>query len=164
MSQYQLLLSQKITLLCPIIHLVMTQISTSPVPKKHIIMSHNLSWRDPKLTSPVPKNQLIQSQNLSCYDHKSTSPVPKSYLLLSHITYCYDLISTSPVPKVTSFCPIICLVMTQCQLLLSQIVTLFVLWFVTLWPNINFSCPKKSPSFAPWFISLWLDINFSCPI
>ncbi len=68
----------------------MTQISTSPVPKKHIVMSHNSSQRDLKLTSPVPKNHLVQSQNLSCHDHKSTSPVPK---------------------KVTLFCPIFYLVM-----------------------------------------------------
>ncbi len=126
MSQYQLLLSQKVTLLCPIIHLVMTQISTSPVPQKHIVMSHNLSRRDPKSTSPVPKNHLIQSQNLSCYNHKSTSPVPKSDLVLSHISSHYDIILTSSVPKVTLFCPIIHLGMTQYQLLLSQKVTLFV--------------------------------------
>jgi hypothetical protein len=131
MSRYQLLLSQKVTLLCPIVHLGMTQISTSPVPKKHIIMSHNSSQRDPKLTSPkltspVPKNHLVQSQNLSCYDHKSTSPVPKSDLVLFHISLCHDVILTSPVPKVTLFCPIIRLVMTQHQLLLSQKVTSFV--------------------------------------
>jgi hypothetical protein len=92
------ILSQKVTLLCPIIHLVMTQISTSPVPKKHIVMSHNLSQRNPKLASPVPKNHLIQSQNSSRYDHKSTSPVPKSDLVLSHISSHYDVILTSPVP------------------------------------------------------------------
>jgi hypothetical protein len=126
MSQYQLLLSQKVTSLCPIIHLVMTQISTSPVPKKQIVMSHNLSQRDPKSTSPVPKNHLVQSQNLSRYDHKSTSPVPKSVLILSHISSCYDVISTSPVPKVTLFCPLIHLVMTQYHILLSQKVTRFV--------------------------------------
>ncbi len=132
------------TLFCPIIHLVMSlnQLLLSQkvtlfnsscydpninfsCPKKHIVMSHNLSRRDPKLTSPVPKNHLIQSQNLSCYKHKSTSPVPKSDLVLSHISFCYDVISTSPVPKVTSFCPIICLVMTQYHIL-SQKVILFV--------------------------------------
>jgi hypothetical protein len=126
MSQYQLLLSQKVTSLCPIIHLFMTQISTSPVPKKHIIMSHNSARRDPKSTSPVPKNHLVQSQNLSCHDHKSTSPVPKSDLVLSHILSCYDVILSSPVPKMTWFCPIVCLITTQHQLLLSQKVTLFV--------------------------------------
>ncbi len=73
MSQYQLLLSQKVTSLCPIISLVMTQISTSPVPKKHIVMFHNSSQRDSKSTSPVPKNHLVQSQNSSRYDHKSTT-------------------------------------------------------------------------------------------
>ncbi len=125
-SQYQLLLSQKVTLLCPIIHVVMTQISTSPVPEKHIVMSHNLSQRDPKSTSPVPKNHLIQSQNSSRYDHKSTSPIPKSDLVLSHISSHYDVLSTSPVPKTTLFCPIIHLVMTQYHILLSQKVTLFV--------------------------------------
>jgi hypothetical protein len=125
LSQYQLLLSQKVTSLCPMIHLVMTQISTSPVPKKHIVMSHNSSRRDSKLTSPVPKN-LVQSQNLSCYDHKSTSPVPKSDLVLSHISSRCDVILTSPVPKVTLFCPIICLIMIQYHILLSQKVTLFV--------------------------------------
>ncbi len=161
MSQYQLLLSQKVTLLCPIIHLVMTQISTSPVPKKHIAMSHNSTWRDPKSTSPVPKNHLVQSKNMSSYDHESTSPVPKSHLILSHILPCYEPILTSPVPKITSFCPIICLNMTQYHILLSQNITLFV---VTLWLNINFSCHNKSPLFAPSFIWLWLDINFSCPI
>ncbi len=109
-SQYQLLLSQKVTLLCPIIYLVTTQISSSPVPKKHIVMSHNSSQRDPKLTSPVPKNHLVQSQNPACYDHKSTSPVPKSDLILSHILSCYDVILSSLVPKVTWFCPIICLI------------------------------------------------------
>ncbi len=119
MSQYQLLSSQKVTSLCPIIHLVMTQISTSPVPKSHIDMSHYLSQRDPKLTSPVPRNHLVQSQNLSRYDHKSTSPVPKSDLVLSHILSCYDVISTSPVQKTTLFCPIICLVLTQYHILLS---------------------------------------------
>ncbi len=145
MSRYQLLLSGKVTLVCPIIHLIMTQISTSPVPKKHISMSHNLSQRDPKLTSPVPKNHLVQSQNLSCYDHKSTSPVPKkwpcsvpyfillwrdidfsspkSHLILSHNLSCYDSISTSPVPKSHPVCPIIRHIMTQYQLLLSQKIT-----------------------------------------
>ncbi len=126
MSQYQLQLSPKVTSLCPIIHLVMIQISTSPVTKKHIVMSHNLSRRDPKSISPVPKNHLIQSQNSSRYDHKSTSPVPKSDLVLSHISSGYDIISTSPVPQTTSFCPIIHLVMTQYHILLSQKVTLFV--------------------------------------
>ncbi len=126
MSQYQLLLSQKVTFLCPIIHLVMTQISTSPVPKKHIVMFHNSSWRDPKLTSLVPQNHLIQSKNSSSYDHKSTSPVPKSDLILSHISSLYDSISTSSVPKVSLSCSIIRLVMTQYQLLLYQQVTLFV--------------------------------------
>ncbi len=123
MSQYQLLLSQKVTSLC---HLVMTQISTSPVPNKHIVMSNNLSRRDPKSTSPVPKNHLIQSHNVSCYDHKSTSPVPNSDLVLSHISSCYDVISTSPVPKTTLICPIIRLVVTQYHILLSQKVTLYV--------------------------------------
>ncbi len=126
MSQYQLLLSQNITSLCPIIHLFMTQISTSPVPKKHIIMSHSSSQRDQKLTSLVPKNHLVQSQNLSCLDHKSTSLVPKSDLILSHISSCYDVISSSPVPKVIWFCPIVRLIMTQHHILLSQKVTLFV--------------------------------------
>jgi hypothetical protein len=106
--------------------IVMTQISTSPVPQKHIVMSHNSPWRDPKSTSPVPKHHLVQSQNSSGYDHKSTSPVPKSDLALSHISSLYDSISTSPVPKDTSSCSIICLVMTQYQLLLSPKVTLFV--------------------------------------
>ncbi len=96
----------------PIIHLVMTQISTSLVPKKHIVMSHNLSGRDQKLTSPVQQKHLVQSQNSSCYDHKSTSPVPKCDVLLSHNSSCYDPISTSPVPKSQLVCPIICLVMT----------------------------------------------------
>ena len=131
MSQYQLLLSQKVTLLCPIIHLVMTQIATSPVLKKHI-MSHNSSQRDPKSTSPVPKNHLGKSQNLSCHDHKSTSPVPTSDLVMSHVSSLYDLISFSPVPKVTLSCSIIHLVKTHYQLLLSQKVTLFVPWFVSL--------------------------------
>ncbi len=126
MSQYQLLLSPKVTSLCPIIHLVMTQISTSPVPKKHIIMSHNSSQRDSKLTSPVQKNHLVQSKNSSCYDHMSTSPVPKSDLVMSHISSCYDVILISPVPTVTLLCPIICLVMIQYHILLSQKVTLFV--------------------------------------
>ncbi len=126
MSQYQLLLSQKVISLCPIIHLFVTQISTSPVPKNHIIMSHNSSQRGPKSTSPVPKNHLVQSQNLSCHDHKSTSPVPKSDLVLSHILSCYDVILSSPDPKVTWFCPIVQLILTQHQLLLSQKVTLFV--------------------------------------
>ncbi len=126
MSQYQLLLSQKVTSLCPIIHLIMTQISTYPVSKKHIVLSHNSSQRDSKLISPVPKNHLIQSQNSSSYDHKSTSPVPKSDLVLSHISSRYDVISTSPVPKVTLLCPIIRLIMTQYHILLSQKVTLFV--------------------------------------
>ncbi len=126
MSKYQLLLSQKVTSLCLIIRLVMTQISTSPVPKKHIVMSNNLSQRDLKSTCPVPKNHLVQSQNSSCYDHKSTSPVPKNDLVLSHILSHYDVISTSPVPKTTLFCSIICLVMTQYHILLSQKVTLFV--------------------------------------
>ncbi len=126
MSQYQLLLSQKVTSLCPIIHLFMTQISTSPVPIKHIIMSHNSSHRDPKSTYPVPKKHLVQSQKLSCHDHKSTSPVPKSDLVLSHILSRYDVIASPPVPKVTWFCPIVRLIMTQHQLLLSPKVTLFV--------------------------------------
>ena len=126
MTINQLLLSQKVILFCPIIHLVMIQISTSPVPKKHIVMSHNSSQRNPKSTSPVPKNHLVQSQNLSCHDYKSTSPVPKSDLVLSHILSCYDVTLSSPVPKVTSFCPIICLVITQHPLLLSPKVTLFI--------------------------------------
>ena len=132
MTQYHLLLSQKVTSLCPRIPLVMTKISTSPVPKKHIVMSHNLSQKDLKLTSPSPQNHLIQSQNLSCYDHKSTSPVPKSDLVLSHISSrydvivlfhnlsCYDSILTSPVPKSCPVCPINHHVKTQYQLLLSQ--------------------------------------------
>jgi hypothetical protein len=123
-------------------------ISTSSVPKSHIVMSHKSSCYDPninfschqkthcyvplfiskrlKINFSCPKNHLVQSQNLSCYDHKSTSPVPNSDLVLSHISFCYDVIPTSPVPKVTSCCPIVCLVMTQYQLLLSQNVTLFV--------------------------------------
>ncbi len=149
MSQYQHLLSQKITLLCPIIHLITTQILISPVPKKHIILSHNSSWRDQKSTSPIPKNHLVQSRNSSCYDNKSTSPVPNNDLVLSHISPLYDLVSSSPVPKVTFSCSIIQLVMTQYHILLSQKVTLFVPKFVSLWPNINISCPKKSPCFAP---------------
>ncbi len=125
MSQYQLLLSQKDTSLCPIILLVMTQISNSPVPKKHIVMSHNSSQRDPKLTSLIQKNHLVQSQNLSCHDHESTSPVPKSDLGMFHISPLYDLMSFPPVPKVTLSCSIIHLVETHYQLLLSQKVTLF---------------------------------------
>jgi hypothetical protein len=120
MSQYQLLLPQKITLLCPIIHLVMTQISTSPVPKNHFVKTHNSSQRDSKSTSPVPKNHLVQSQNLSCFDHKSTSPVPKSDLVLSHISTCHDVILTYPVLKVTLFYPVIRLHITQYHILLSQ--------------------------------------------
>ncbi len=126
MSQYQLLLSQKVTSLCPIISLIMIQNRLSPLPKKHLIQSPNSSRYDLILNSPVPKNHPVQSQNSSCYDYKSTSPVLKSHLIMSNISSCYDSVLTSSVPKVTSFCPIICLVMTQYQLLLSQKVTLFV--------------------------------------
>ncbi len=168
MFQYQLLLSQKVTSLCPIIHLLMTWISTSPVPKKHIVMSHNSSQRDSKLTSPVPKNHLVQSQNSSRYDHKSTSSVPKNDLVLSHISFLwrninfscpkshlvlshnlsrYDLISYSPVPKSHPVCPIICHIMTQYQLLLSQKVTflcsiihLVMTWYQLLLPHLVRSC------------------------
>jgi hypothetical protein len=84
------------------------------------------------LNSPVPKKRPVQSQNLSRYDHKSTSPVLNSQLVLSHILSHYDPILISPIPKVTSFCPMICLIMTQYQLLLSQIVILFVPKFVLL--------------------------------
>ncbi len=148
MSQCQLLLSQKITLLCPTIHLIMTQISTSLVPPKHIVLSHNSSWRDQKSTSPVQQKITLFSPK-SGHDHKSTSPVPKKDLVLSHISSLYDLESTPPVPEVTLSCSIIGLVMTQYHILLSQKVILFVLKCVSLWPNINFFCPKKSPCFAP---------------
>ncbi len=126
MSQYQLLLSQKVTSLCPIIHLVMTQISTSPVPKNTLLcpIIHLEETQNGLLLSQ--KNHLVQSKNLSRYDHKSTFSVPNSDLVLSHISSCYDVISTSPVTKVTLFCPIIRLVMTQYHILLSQKVTLFV--------------------------------------
>ncbi len=126
MSQYQLLLSQKS-------HIIMSHNSSHydpninfSCPKKHMVMSHNSSQRAPKSTSPVPKNHLVQSKNLSRYDHTATSPVPKSDLILSHILSCYDVISSSPVPEVTWFCPIICLIMTQYHILLSPKVTLFV--------------------------------------
>ena len=127
MSQYQLLLSQKVTSLCPIIHLVMTQISTSPVPKKNTLLCPIIHLKETKNQLLLSqKNHLVQSQNLSRYDHKSISPVPKSDIVLSHISSHYDVISTSPVPKVTLFCLIICLVMAQYHILLSQKVTLFV--------------------------------------
>ncbi len=127
MSPYQLLLSQKVTSLCPIFHLVMTQISTPPVPKKHTMLcpiihlkgTQNWILLSQKITLFSPKNP-------SRHEHKSTSPVPKSDLVLSHISSCYDVISISPVPKVTLFCPIIRLIMTQHQLLLSQKVSSFV--------------------------------------
>jgi hypothetical protein len=146
----------------------MTQISTSPVPKKHIIMSHNSSWRDSKSTSPVPKNHLVQSQSLSCYDHKSTSldkkwpcsipyfislwrnmdfSCPKSHLALSHNLSCYDSISYSSVPKSHPVCPTIRHIMTQYQLLLSQKVTflcsiihLAMTWYQLLLSDLVRSC------------------------
>ncbi len=49
---------------------------------------------------------------------------PKSHLALSHNLSCYDSISTSPVPKSHLVCPIVRLIMTQYQLLLSQKVNL----------------------------------------
>ncbi len=140
-------------------------ISTSPVPKSHIIMSHNSSDYNKKLPSPVPKKHLIQSPNLSWYDLISNCPVPKHHLVKSKkcifmtisqlllfpkvnlfcpifhlvMAQCQLLLSQ----KVTTFCPIICLVMTLYQLLISQKVTLFVLFYISSWPNINFSCPQS---------------------
>ncbi len=160
MSQYQLLLSQKVTSLCPIIHLVLTQITTSPVPKKYIIMSHNSSWRDPKLSSPVPKITLFSHKNLSCHDHKSTSPVPKKWpcsvsyfillwcnfvfsfpksdMVLSYNLSHYDSTSTSFVPKSHLVCAIICHVLTQYQLLMSQKVTFLcsIIHLVMIWHHL----------------------------
>ncbi len=132
MSQYQLLLSQKISFLCPIIHLIMTQISNSPILKNtlffpiiHLEETKNLLLLSQKITLFSPKN-------LSGHDHKSTSPVPRSDLVLSHISPLYDLVSTPPVPKVTLSSSIIQLVMTQYHNLLYQKVILFVPKFVSL--------------------------------
>ncbi len=147
----------------------MTQTSTSPVPKTHIVMSHNSSWRDLTLTSPDPKYHLGQVQNLSSYDHKSTSPVPKkspcpvpyfillwpnidfscpkSHLVLSHNSSSHDSISYPPVPKSHHVCPIIRHIMIQYQLLLSQKVTLIcsifhqvMTWHQLLLPHLVRSC------------------------
>ena len=140
MSQYQLLLSKKVTSFCPVFHLVMTQISTSPVPKKHIVMSHNSSQRNPKLTSPVPKKPRSVPKFVSLWPYNFSCPkkwtcsvpyfillwpnidfsCPKCHLVLSHNLSCYDSLSTYPVLKSHPVFPIICLIMTQYQLLLSQ--------------------------------------------
>ena len=100
-TQNQLLLSQKITSFSPKICLVMT-------------ISQLLLSR--KVTSFCPIFHLVMTCNIdfSC---------PKSHLVLSHNLSHYDLISYSPVPKSHPVCPIICHVLTQYQLLLSQKVT-----------------------------------------
>jgi hypothetical protein len=125
-SHYQLLQSPKVTSLCPIIHLVMTQISTSPVPKKHIVMSHNSSWRDPKLTFP--------SQHITLVRTKICLVMTISQLLLSK--------------KVTLFCPIFHLVMTQYQLILSQKVTLFCPIIFLVMTQYQLLLSQKSPNLS----------------
>ncbi len=147
----------------------MTQISLSPVPKKHIVMSHNSSWRDSKSTSPVPKkitsispkiclvmtiSQLLLSQKVTLFCpifHLAMTcnidfSCPKSHLVLSHNLSCYDLISYSPVPKSHPVCPIIRHVMTQYQLLLSQKVTFLcsIIHFVTTWYQLLLSDQVRS--------------------
>jgi hypothetical protein len=114
-------------------------------PKKHMVMSHNSSQIDSKLTYPVPKitsfspkiclvmtiSQLLLSQKVTSFCpifHLVVTcnidfSCPKSHLVLSHNSSCYDFISYSPVPKSHPVCLIICHVMTQYQLLLSQKVT-----------------------------------------
>ncbi len=122
-SKYQLLLSQKVTSLCPIISLTMIQ--------NQLLLSQKNILFSPQICLNI--YQILLFQKIILFSPKiclimtmSTSPVPKSHLVMSNISSCYDSILTSPVSKVTSFCPIIRLVMTQYQLLLSQKVTLFV--------------------------------------
>ncbi len=156
MTQYQLLLSLKVTSLCPIIHLIMIKNCLLLSQKKHLIQSPNLSWYDLISSSPVPKHHLVKSKKMYFYDHKSTSPAPKSQLVLSHISSCYGPMSTSPVPKshcVLSYnlscyafistshipishlvCPILHLLITLYQLLLSPKSHSFVPSFIWLWP------------------------------
>jgi hypothetical protein len=91
MSQYQLILSQKVTLSRPIIHLVMTQISTSPVPKKQLLC--------PIIHLEDTQNQLLLSQKITLVRSEICLVMTISQLLLSQ--------------KVTLFCPIFHLVLTQ---------------------------------------------------
>ncbi len=165
-SQYQLLLSQKVTSLCPVIHLVMTQISTSIVPKKHIVMSHDSSQKDLKLTSPVPKitlfspkiclimtkSQLLLSQKVTLFCPifillwcNFVFSCPKKHLVLSNNLSRCDSISYSPVPKIHLVCPIIRHVLTQYQLLLSQKVTFFLLHHSSCY-DLTSSSPAPSSS------------------
>ncbi len=94
-------------------------------PESVLVLSHNSSRDVPISTSPVPKSHIVMS-------HKS-SLWPKYQLLLSQKnTLLCPIIHLEETPnrpllsqKITSFSPKICLVMTIRQLLLSQKVTLF---------------------------------------
>ncbi len=110
MTQNRLCLSQKSPLSVPKFILIWPIISTSPVPKSHLELFHNLPCCDPTSTSPVPKSHLVLSHNSSHNEPISTSPVPTSCVVLSHNLSHYDSISISPVPKSHLVCPIICLV------------------------------------------------------
>ncbi len=136
----------------------------SPVPKRHLVQVRNSSWYDLISTSPVPKCQLVLSHNLSCYAIIWTSPVPKNQLVLSHnLSHNYPIL-TSPVPKNHIVWPITQLVMTQDQLLLSQIVTFFCPIICLVMTYNQLLLTQKSHCFVPSFIWLWPYINFSCPI
>ncbi len=57
-------------------------------PKKIPFLPHNSPCDDPISTSPVPKSHIVMSHNSSCYDPISTSSVPKSHIATSHNSSC----------------------------------------------------------------------------
>ncbi len=144
----------------------MTQISTSPVPKKHIVMSHihleetqNRLLLSQKITSFSPKICLVMTISQHLLSQIVTSFCPifhlvmicnidfsclKSHLVLSYNLSYYDLISYSPVPKSHPVCPIIHHVMIQYQLLLSpffcSIIHLVMTWYQLLLSYLVRSC------------------------
>ncbi len=144
--KYQILLSQKNTLLCPIIFLEETQ--------NQLLLSQKITSFSPKIRLVMTISKLLLSQKVTLFCPifillwcNINSSCPKSHLVLSHNSSCYDSISYSPVPKSHPVCPIICHVMAQYQLLLSQKVTflcsiihLVMTWYQLLPSDLVRSC------------------------
>ncbi len=144
--KYQLLLSQKNKLLCPIIYLketqnrlLLSQKSPCSVPKFVLL------W--PWVNFSCPKNWPRSVPYFISLWHNINFSCSKSHLVLSHNSSRYDSISYSLVPKSHPVCPIICHVMTQYQLLLSQKITflcsiihLVMTWYQFLLSNLVRSC------------------------
>ncbi len=140
--KYQLLLSQKNTLSCPIIYLKEIQ--------NWLLLSPKNTLFSPEICLVMTMSQLLLSQKVTLFCpifhllwHNINFSCPKSHLILSHNLSCYDAISYSPVPKSHPVCPIIRHVMTQYQLLLSQKVTflcsiihLVMTWYQLLLSNL----------------------------